>query len=101
MIAGENLRLPAEGNSWFRARPLVQEIWKLASDLGCNAFQNKVGERVLDDHLALQNVGIPAIDLIDFEYPHWHRLSDVPENCSAESMAQVAKVLATWLQRMK
>ena len=101
MIAGENLRLPAEGNSWFRARPLVQEIWKLANDLGCSAFQNKVGERVLDDHLALQNVGIPAIDLIDFEYPHWHRLSDVPENCSAESMAQVAKVLATWLQRMK
>ena len=101
MIAGENLRLPAEGNSWFRARPLVQEIWALAAELRCSAFQNKVGERVMDDHLALQNAGIMAIDLIDFEYPHWHRLSDVPENCSAESMEQVARVLATWLQRMK
>jgi hypothetical protein len=101
MIAGENLRLPAEGTSWFRARPLVQEIWTLAGELRSSAFINKVGDRVMDDHLALQNVGIPAIDLIDFEYPHWHRLSDVPENCSGESMEQVARVLAVWLQRMK
>ena len=36
-----------------------------------------------------------------FEYPHWHRLSDVPANCSAEPMTQVAKVLSVWLQRVK
>ena len=32
---------------------------------------------------------------------HWHKLSDVPENCSPEGMEQVAKVLTTWLMRAK
>ena len=56
---------------------------------------------MLDDHLALNRAGIPAVDLIDFSYPHWHRLSDIPANCSGESMAQVARVLMVWLQRVK
>ena len=38
---------------------------------------------VYQAYLALNKAGIPAVDLIDFDYPHWHRLSDVPANCSA------------------
>ncbi len=79
----------------------MREIWGLADELGCKAFRNEVGQRVQDDHLALLNAGIPAIDIIDFEYAHWHRLSDVPANCSAQSMEQVARVLSVWLQRTK
>lgn len=101
MIAGEEARFPAEGHSFARARQLVQEIWGLAGELGCRAFKDQVGQRVLDDHLALLNAGIPAIDIIDFEYPHWHRLSDVPANCSPQAMEQVARVLSVWLQRAK
>ena len=40
---------------------------------------------VQDDHLALNQAGIPAIDIIDFDYPHWHRLTDVPANCSGDT----------------
>jgi hypothetical protein len=101
MIAGKRLRLPVEQNSWFNASGVVQELWGIAAEQGCPAFQNRMGSSVLDDHMALNRAGIPAVDLIDFEYPHWHRLSDTPANCSAESMRQVAKVLLTWLQRMK
>ena len=54
------------------------------------AFQEKFGDAVLDDHIALQNVGLPAIDIIDFSHPHRHKLSDIPFNCSADSLAQVA-----------
>ena len=41
------------------------------------------------------------MDIIDFDYPHWHRLSDLPDECSAESMEQVAKVLTVWFQRAR
>ena len=51
--------------------------------------------------MPLNRGGIPAIDVIDFDYPHWHRLTDVPKNCSAEPMEQVAKVLTVWIQRQK
>ena len=44
---------------------------------------------------------MPAIDVIDFDYAHWHKLSDTPENCSPDSLAQVARVLTVWVQRVK
>jgi hypothetical protein len=56
---------------------------------------------VQDDHLALNKVGIPAIDIIDFDYQHWHRLTDTPDKCSAATMTDVAKVITAWLQRTK
>lgn len=101
MIAGKNARFPVEGHSWEEAEKLCREIWSIAARLKCTAFVERVGEFVLDDHIALQKAGIPAIDIIDFSYPHWHRLSDVPDNCSAESMDQVARVLTVWLQRVR
>jgi|SRR5581483_6623332 len=101
MIAGPNARFPVEGYSWLRAQGLCIDIWRIAAELRCGAFLDRMGERVLDDHIALQSAGIPAIDIIDFDYPHWHRLADVPDNCSPESMIQVAKVLSVWLQRVK
>lgn len=101
MIAGKNPRFPVEGYSWGRARELCIDLWSLGAELKCNAFQDRLGERVLDDHLALQNAGIPAVDIIDFSYPHWHRLSDTPENCDADGMIQVARVISVWLQRLK
>lgn len=101
MIAGKNLNLPVEINSFRRARALCEEVYLIAREQNARAFQWKQGHEVQDDHLALQRVGIPAIDLIDFDYPHWHRLSDTPANCSAASFEQVAGVLSIWLQRTK
>jgi hypothetical protein len=101
MIAGKNPRFPVEGYSWYREQPLATEIWNIAAQQGCKAFQQRIGDHVLDDHLALQSAGIPAIDIIDFSYSHWHKLSDIPENCTADGMDQVARVLTVWLQRLK
>lgn len=102
MIGGKNARFRVEPYSWERAAGLVEAIWGLAAELKCDAFDAaSFGARVLDDHVALNQQGIPAIDIIDFSYPHWHRLSDVPENCSAASMEQVAKVLSVWIQRVR
>jgi hypothetical protein len=101
MIAGATPHFPAEANSLKRAEDLVRQIWKIAQDQRCTAFQNRVGPQVLDDHIALLNAGIPAIDIIDFDYPHWHRLSDVPDNCSEEGIVQVGRVLTSWLQRLQ
>jgi len=101
LIAGKDAKFPIEQNSHFKAGRLVEEIWKTARELGIGAFRNTITEPILDDHLALNRVGIPAVDIIDFDYPHWHKLSDLPEQCSPESMEQIAKVLTTWLQRVR
>lgn len=101
LFAGKDARYPWEMNSVQHAGAVLGEVWAVADELGVKAFEKRYGPTVLDDHLALNRVGIPTIDIIDFDYPHYHRLSDVPANCSAESMEQVAKVLTVWLQRVK
>jgi len=101
MIAGKNPHFPVEGHSWGKARELCIKLWRTGAELKCAAFQDRLGDRVLDDHIALQNVGIPAVDIIDFDYPHWHRLSDTPANCDPDGMIQVARVISVWLQRLK
>ncbi len=101
MIGGKDARFPVEQNSLFRAGALVEGLWRVAREQRCGAFEYRQGPDVRDDHLALNKAGIPAVDIIDFSYPHWHKLSDVPANCSGESLSQVARVLLAWLKQVK
>ena len=70
MIAGKRLNLPLEVNSYKFYPDLSKEIWGIAREQNVKAFQPQWGHEVQDDHLSLQKVGIPAIDLIDFDYVH-------------------------------
>jgi hypothetical protein len=102
MIAGKDPAFPREGHSAFLAAPLQDELWKIAGEQQCHAFKDRMGTSVQDDHLALNRIAkIPTVDIIDFDYPHWHRLTDVPASCSSDGMTQVARVLSVWLQRVK
>lgn len=102
MVAGKGAVFPVEQNSWMRASKLVKEVWSIARELKCDAFKDTQSRfPVEDDHIALNRAGIPAIDIIDFDYPHWHKLTDVPKSCGPESMEQVAKVCSVWIQRVK
>jgi glutaminyl-peptide cyclotransferase len=101
LFAGTDARYPFEQNSLFQAGALAHEVWEVARELNEPIFERRIGPSVLDDHLALNQAGIPAIDIIDFDYVHWHRLSDTPDKCSPATMTKVARVLSTWLQRVK
>jgi glutaminyl-peptide cyclotransferase len=105
LFAHENARLAIEGFSWQFAPNLVTEVWKTAEALGAKSFRFERGfdrgAEVLDDHVPLNQAGIPAIDIIDFDYKHWHLLSDTPDKCSPAQMAEVGKVLLAWLHRQK
>lgn len=99
MVGGKNLQIKQEPNSLNLAPDLVREVWAIAERLQARSFRFRQGREVLDDHLALNNVGIPAIDIIDFDYPFWHKADDLPENCSADSLAEVGRVVVTWLMQ--
>jgi hypothetical protein len=97
MVGGRDLAISQEQNSLNLAPGLVKEVWGVARQLKAPAFRNRIGQAVLDDHLPLNNAGIPAIDVIDFEYPFWHTSQDLPENCSPASLEQVGRVITGWL----
>ncbi|RIK77067.1 MAG: peptidase M28 [Planctomycetota bacterium] len=108
MVADAELHLYKDRHSlaFPAARPIVEEVWKLAAELEVREFIDAKGHLVQDDHLMLNEFGgIPTIDIIDFDYPrpgdetYWHTTSDVPENCSALSLAKVGWVVEEWLKR--
>jgi hypothetical protein len=97
MVGGKEMTIKREPNSLEFAPELVRDVWAVAKQIGARSFRNEIGREVLDDHLALNDARIPTIDLIDFDYPHWHKLDDIPKNCSAESLAEVGRVITAWL----
>jgi glutaminyl-peptide cyclotransferase len=98
---GKGASLPVEIHSLEAARPLVDQIWGVAKSIGAKSFKYEKGPEVLDDHIALIRAGIPTVDVIDFSYPHWHKLTDTADKVDAAQVAEVANVITTWLQKIK
>ena len=48
---------------------------------------------VEDDHVEFLRAGVPAVDLIDLDYPAWHTAADTLDRCSPRSLQVVADVL--------
>jgi glutaminyl-peptide cyclotransferase len=97
MVGGRDQQITQDPKSLEFAPELVRQVWLVADSLKAKSFKYQQGREVQDDHLPLNEVGIPTIDIIDFEYPFWHKADDLPENCSAESLEEVGRVLTAWL----
>ena len=103
MVGDKQLHLPIEKYSLEFNPELVRYLWKRADDLGLDAFDMTPQYAIYDDHVPLYQIaGIPAIDLIDFKYPNpyanfWHTMDDTPENCSAESLGQVGRLMVDYI----
>jgi hypothetical protein len=93
MIGDRDLSLPVERNSALMAPQIVDKVWGAAERLGIPAFEKRIRYEIIDDHLELLRVGVPAVDVIDFDYPYWHTTSDTPNKCSPASLGAVGRVL--------
>jgi len=93
MIGDKDLLIYQEAFSVQMARPIVDKVWAAAQRLGISEFVPQVGYAVFDDHVPLLERGIACIDVIDFDYPHWHTSHDTPDKCSAASLEKVGRVV--------
>ena len=95
MIGDKDLEIFWEMNS---DSELTREIWQVATDLGYDDyFISQPGYRIIDDHLPFVRAGIPAVDIIDFDYPAWHTVDDTIDKVSSRSLKVVGEVLYHWL----
>lgn len=95
MIGDADLNIHYEVNS---DKTLREEIWKTAEQLGYgNVFIQSQKHNMLDDHTPFLERGIPAVDIIDFDYPYWHTTEDTADKVSAESLKAVGDTLWHWV----
>jgi glutaminyl-peptide cyclotransferase len=93
MIGDADQQIYIEQNSYQYARKIVDRVWKIADQMGIHEFIPELKFDVYDDHLNLLEIGIPAVDIIDFEYQYWHTVEDTPDKCSPKSLDNVGRVL--------
>ena len=100
MIGDQNPSYPVEGNSQDDAPEVVDRVYRTAEQIGLGLyFPRKDGGYISDDHLPLNRAGIRTIDIIDFDYPHWHRSTDVLENTAPRGLDAVGKVMVELIYR--
>jgi glutaminyl-peptide cyclotransferase len=99
MVGDADLQIFLERNS---DPMLSQSIWNQAAEFGYeDVFVPISKHAILDDHSPFLNIGVPAVLIIDIEYPYWHTTSDTSDKVSAESMQVVGNVLLAWLTQMR
>jgi hypothetical protein len=96
-IANRDLRIPREAGSdprlWARLRAA-------AGSVGAGrAFPPATRPLILDDHTPFVAAGIPAIDLIDFDYPCWQKPCDTLAEISRASLAASGRTVLALVRR--
>ncbi len=101
MIGDRNLGVEADRNSSARLRGFV---WRVAEEIGYGRyFLNEPGY-IDDDHSPFIEIGVNALDLIDFDYGpenrYWHTEQDTMDKLSAHSFQVVGDVVLETIRRM-
>jgi glutaminyl-peptide cyclotransferase len=90
-VGNHGLRLPREGSS---DAALWTELRQAARRVGVGAvFPARSGPSILDDHTPFLEAGIPAIDLIDWAYPHKDTRRDTLDKISVRSLDAVGEAV--------
>lgn len=96
MVGDSDQQIYFEANS---DEELRSRIWTIARSLGYeDYFISEVKHSMLDDHTPFLQRGIPAVDIIDFDYPFWHTTQDTLENVSTLSLERVGRTLEVFLE---
>jgi len=109
MVGDKELQIYYEGHSLGFAPRLTRSIWGVAQELGVKEFVAKERHKINDDHVPLNTIArIETCDIIDFDFPnpesnnaYWHTEKDTVDNCSADSLGKVGKVVLEWLRQMQ
>ena len=76
-------------------------IWETAAELGNqNIFSIRGNTGAVDDHIPFREAGIPAVDVIDLDYEHWHRPEDTLDKLSQKNMSIVGNVIYSSLRKI-
>jgi glutaminyl-peptide cyclotransferase len=97
-VGEKNLSIPRESNS---TKTLWARLRRAANRVGVGrVFPAGTAGGVSDDHIPFLQAGVPAIDLIDFDFPCWHKTCDNLNVVSARSLDAVGETMIELLRSL-
>lgn len=98
MIGDKNLNIRQETNS----TPFLRKLfWSTATELGYQVYFPNEAIATEDDHIPFLKMGVPSIDIIDFDYPPWHTDNDTMDKLSAKSLEIIGTVTLEVVHRLE
>ncbi|MBN1700015.1 MAG: M28 family peptidase [Spirochaetales bacterium] len=99
MVGGLDMHLNIDFNSCVTgmSKGVLKTIFSIGRGLGFPCFFNNTVNAVIGDHYPFIRSGIPAVILIDIDYPQWHTQQDTIDHCSRDSLFYVGEVLYRFL----
>jgi hypothetical protein len=98
-VGEKGLRIPREAGSdpalWARLRAAARQVGAEAT------FPDRETGEVLDDHTPFVRAGVPAIDLIDFDFACFHQRCDDLDVVSADSLDRVGETVFALVRRLQ
>jgi len=105
MVGDEDLHItiPANSTPW-----LVKEVLDAAHETGHRGYVSVSRNSIItDDHVPFLEIGVPAIDLIDFKYGTgpglndlWHTPADTVENIRATSLEITGQITLQLIKQL-
>jgi Zn-dependent M28 family amino/carboxypeptidase len=90
-----DVTLPADSPS-----EIARDIFTAAEALKLRSYFTYLDREMIDDHSPLNAIGIPTIDVIDFDYPWWHTAGDTIDKINARSLQIVGSVALYYLSEI-
>jgi glutaminyl-peptide cyclotransferase len=79
---------------------ITRDIFAAAEALKLRSHFTYLDREMIDDHSPLNAIGIPTIDVIDFDYPWWHTAEDTMDKLDAKSLKTVGSVALYYLSEL-
>jgi glutaminyl-peptide cyclotransferase len=105
MIGDKNLNVTVPRNS---SRELVKTLFESAHETGSRSLFSLGKGSILDDHVPFLLSGMPAIDIIDFEFgskpslnDYWHTMDDSMDKLSADSLQIIGDVVLRMVEKLQ
>ena len=102
MVGAKDATFYMEGTSRYFASPILEKVWKTASNLGfSNHFIYQNSPEILDDHVYVNNLAkIPTINIIEYDpltknnfNKHWHTHADDMNNINKNTLHAVGQTM--------
>ncbi|QQS39565.1 fused MFS/spermidine synthase [Candidatus Woesebacteria bacterium] len=98
MICDKDLTLYKEINSNMHAKEIVDNIWSIGANKNESIFKNDIKYSIADDHTSLNDIGIPSVLIIDYDYPYFHTTHDLPDKCSEDNLKVIGETLMEFMK---
>jgi len=79
---------------------MARDIFAAAEALKSRGYFTYLDRGMTDDHTPLNAIGIPMIDIIDFDFPWWHTADDTIDKISTQSLQIVGSVALYYLSEL-